>query len=448
MWVLRARTMMLRQPVLFLLSACGLLLPAACSSGAEVTSSSDALTEADPAVAAYMNGNAFSTLTPAVQAAVKAALTAAKGPGSRHAMLDLFKSANWIMLGAAYDPSSCTPHGADAQNRIALWFESASIVAEAPAVVDARVVLNVGTVKAALADVGVQKIDVLLGKLHGYLAKATPPFADPAAACAPASGSTTTGAPANGCADQTTTAACPTHASREAGEARDVLANLFRGAEQAPSAGLVRDWNVLRDRYQAGLATAPLAHKTALRTARREGSMTLARDASAVRRFDAAVGLVDGMVRGGNALTVDAMSTVHAIVADADRGRLRAAGQEVASGRRQDRSYLPGAAVATATTELFGEVRARLRDRATAPAVAAMLDQRLISIHPYMNANGRTTRLMTDLVLARAGFPPAVGGEEIATTLLWQQGAVDRAAPLERITRGMERAVAILETGA
>ena len=441
--------MMFRQPALFLFSACGLLLPAACgSTGAEPASSgSDALTEADPAVAAYENGNAFSTLTPAVQAAVKAALTAAKGAESRHAMLDLFKSANWIMLGAAYDPTSCTQHGADAQSRIALWLESASIASDAPAVVDARVLLNVGTLKAALADVGVQKIDGLLGKLHGYLAKATPPFADPAAACAPASGSTTT-SPSNGCADQTTTAACPTHASNQGGEARDVLAALFENAAHAPSAGLLRDWNALRGRYQTGLLVAPLAHRTALRAARHEGSMTLARDASAVRRFDVATGLVDGMVRGRTALTVDAMSTVHAIVADTDRGQLRAAGQEVASGRQRDRNYLPGAVVAAATDELFGEVRARLVDREAAPAVAAMLDQRLISIHPYMNANGRTTRLMTDLVLARDGFPPAVGVEQIATTLLWQQGAVDRDAPLERITRGMERAVALLETGA
>lgn len=436
--------------LLFALSACGLLLPACAPSG-EVTESADpALTAADPAVAAFYAGKAFSTLQPKAQAAVKAALDASKGQASRHAMLDLFKSPSWILLGGITDGASCTSTGADAQTRIALWLESAGIASESANVVDARLVANVGTIRGALAE-GVQHLDGLFGRLHAALATATPPFREPSFWCA----TTTTGAspsPSPTPAPGTTTKPEPTttHASRgveSAKDAQDALADLFRQVEVAPSAGLVRDWDALRGRYHASLAKAPTAHRDALRDARRLGSATLARDAASARRFDAAADLADAMARRGVAADVGAMRVLHTVVAEDHQGRLRVRGEEVSAGHGKDRAYLPGAAVAEATDALFGELRARLRDGEAAPAMAALVDQRLISIHPFMNANGRTTRLVSNLVLARAGFPPAVGVEDVRTTLFWQRGAVDRDAALERITLGMNHAVRLLEGG-
>jgi hypothetical protein len=44
--------------------------------------------------------------------------------------------------------------------------------------------------------------------------------------------------------------------------------------------------------------------------------------------------------------------------------------------------------------------------------LAAQLYQRLLSIHPFQNGNGRTARLVLDWLLLRQGLPPAVFGND------------------------------------
>jgi Fic family protein len=41
-------------------------------------------------------------------------------------------------------------------------------------------------------------------------------------------------------------------------------------------------------------------------------------------------------------------------------------------------------------------------------ALAAMAHHRLVSIHPFVDGNGRTARLVMNLILMRAGYPPTV----------------------------------------
>lgn len=41
-------------------------------------------------------------------------------------------------------------------------------------------------------------------------------------------------------------------------------------------------------------------------------------------------------------------------------------------------------------------------------ALAAMAHHRLVAIHPFLDGNGRTARLIMNLVLLRAGYPPAI----------------------------------------
>lgn len=41
-------------------------------------------------------------------------------------------------------------------------------------------------------------------------------------------------------------------------------------------------------------------------------------------------------------------------------------------------------------------------------ALAAVAHHRLVAIHPFIDGNGRTARLMMNLVLLRAGYPPAI----------------------------------------
>jgi Fic family protein len=40
--------------------------------------------------------------------------------------------------------------------------------------------------------------------------------------------------------------------------------------------------------------------------------------------------------------------------------------------------------------------------------LAAIAHHRLVSIHPFLDGNGRTARLVMNLVLLRAGYPPAI----------------------------------------
>ncbi|MBK8989957.1 MAG: Fic family protein [Chloroflexi bacterium] len=41
-------------------------------------------------------------------------------------------------------------------------------------------------------------------------------------------------------------------------------------------------------------------------------------------------------------------------------------------------------------------------------ALAALAHHQLVAIHPFIDGNGRTARLLTNLTLLRAGYPPAI----------------------------------------
>ncbi len=47
-------------------------------------------------------------------------------------------------------------------------------------------------------------------------------------------------------------------------------------------------------------------------------------------------------------------------------------------------------------------------ERAEPVQLAAVAHHRLVSIHPFLDGNGRTARLILNLILLRAGYPPAV----------------------------------------
>ena len=55
---------------------------------------------------------------------------------------------------------------------------------------------------------------------------------------------------------------------------------------------------------------------------------------------------------------------------------------------------------------LMGDFAAWLRDAPETPVTAFMAHRRLVDIHPFNDGNGRTARLLMNLVLIRAGYPP------------------------------------------
>ncbi|MFO0737640.1 MAG: hypothetical protein U0270_17235 [Labilithrix sp.] len=171
--------------------------------------------------------------------------------------------------------------------------------------------------------------------------------------------------------------------------AESKLASLFRELDTVrPSRAMAGEWNVLRDRYRASVSQA--ARET-IQTARRSGSATLARDGHAQRRFDEGGRMIDAFVRGHIGFDAGAMNLVHAAVATKDQGRIRVAGQEAFHGRGRGRQYLPGAAVARATEEVFAAVRERRANGEAAPRRCDVRPAHDARIHPYMDANGRTT---------------------------------------------------------
>jgi Fic family protein len=55
---------------------------------------------------------------------------------------------------------------------------------------------------------------------------------------------------------------------------------------------------------------------------------------------------------------------------------------------------------------LMGDLAHRLAGAADTPATAFLVHRRLVEIHPFNDGNGRTARLLMNLVLIRGGYPP------------------------------------------
>jgi len=61
---------------------------------------------------------------------------------------------------------------------------------------------------------------------------------------------------------------------------------------------------------------------------------------------------------------------------------------------------------------LMGDFGRWLTSAPTTPDTAFISHERLVTIHPFSDGNGRSARLLMNLVLLRAGYPPVVIGPE------------------------------------
>jgi Fic family protein len=85
---------------------------------------------------------------------------------------------------------------------------------------------------------------------------------------------------------------------------------------------------------------------------------------------------------------------------------------------------------------LMGDFAAGLRDAPATPDTAFAAHRRLVDIHPFADGNGRTARLLMNLVLIKAGYPPvAVRPEDRLRYLkaLQETGEDFRALLYERL---------------
>jgi hypothetical protein len=467
----------MQRRLILLLSSLGLFVPACAGLGShdDLGQNGSALDD-DPDLIAYYASKEYAALDSRVSIEVRDMLShASSGGAARASMLALLRSPKWLMLGSAYDPTSCPAYGTDAQISLIDWMKSnqTPIASETAQAADQRTASNVAALKRILSQQNVTYINGTLAAIKAGLSDTTPAYDKPAScggdnhggadggvgptkppAADGGAGPQTTKAPT--CTGVGTSKVCKdpgtTHSLLEgtSGPAGLALGDMFAQTEKlAPSRALLADWDSLRSRWQATAARA-VSSQTArdlVRDARRLGSATIAREgARASLKFDQGAALVDQFVRQHVGFSADAMNVVHAVVADREHGRTRRAGQNVQAGKDTSQTYLPGSEVEGAVSSLFAGVRRGAANGVSAPQLAALFDQRLISIHPFHDANGRTTRLMADWLLMREGFPPVVADRDTpSSTLFWKKSALERDAHLARITQGMQRTVALLE---
>jgi len=111
------------------------------------------------------------------------------------------------------------------------------------------------------------------------------------------------------------------------------------------------------------------------------------------------------LARDANALTESAIRDVHRLVML--RSDPAIAGQYATLARfvrtEIGRHEFPSPAAIPA---LMGDLAGWIRVAANTPETAFTAHRRLVDIHPFNDGNGRTARLLMNLILLRAGYPP------------------------------------------
>lgn len=86
----------------------------------------------------------------------------------------------------------------------------------------------------------------------------------------------------------------------------------------------------------------------------------------------------------------------------------------------------------------MAEFAAWLGMAAASPETAFAAHERLVTIHPFTDGNGRTGRLLMNLLLLQAGYPPVVIGPEHRLTYVDSLQALQLGGDAEPYARLME----------
>jgi Fic family protein len=118
-----------------------------------------------------------------------------------------------------------------------------------------------------------------------------------------------------------------------------------------------------------------------------------------------AIGYVRDLARQATPLTEADVRTLHSLIVK--RSASHIAGRYADRGRYvltdAGRHSFPSPAEVPA---LMGDFAAWLRDAPATPETAFTVHRRLVDIHPFNEGNGRTARLLMNLVLIRGDYPP------------------------------------------
>ncbi|MEZ6185546.1 MAG: RHS repeat-associated core domain-containing protein [Planctomycetota bacterium] len=236
---------------------------------------------------------------------------------------------------------------------------------------------------------------------------------------------------------------------------------LERPLSDAAREGLEPRWAALERRAQRvprrgqDARRARLAEERGRLSHTVEGYLGEEQGALAARNFAAADDLVRGWAEAGEPLTLERIQELNAAVGrdlihnGRTPGVLRGPGENVSAGA-PIKGYVPGDEVAGAMDEFLAWYRAAEQGGMPPVELAARAFQRLISVHPFADGNGRTARLVMDWVLQRHGLPPAAITDPNLAVFGAEQ--ILRAGPppvtpeqaIEVVTAGVERSLGIL----
>ncbi len=129
------------------------------------------------------------------------------------------------------------------------------------------------------------------------------------------------------------------------------------------------------------------------------------------QNFDRADAMVSEWANAGERLTLDRLLEINRVLGEGlhnnghQAGTFRGAGHEVAAGGQVRWRYVEGEHVEKAMRS-FMRWYERALERGLSPVeIASGVYQRLVSIHPWPDGNGRSSRMAADFVLRSAGLP-------------------------------------------
>ena len=137
------------------------------------------------------------------------------------------------------------------------------------------------------------------------------------------------------------------------------------------------------------------------------GGKTLREHFEAINHRDA-IGYVETLLRDGERLTAHSLRSIHALILrnidDVNAGAWRNYNVTIAGARHvpPDAHLVPG------LMDEFMSWRTAEENVLHPVEFAARSHSELVRIHPFMDGNGRTARLLMNLDLMRAGFPPVI----------------------------------------
>jgi Fic family protein len=121
-----------------------------------------------------------------------------------------------------------------------------------------------------------------------------------------------------------------------------------------------------------------------------------------------AIEYVEGLVDTDQALTPHHVRQIHQLVLtkidDENAGRYRQTPVRIAGAQHTPPDAWEVARLMAEWSDWLSEAQLELHPA----AVSALAHHRLVAIHPFVDGNGRTARLVMNLILMRLGYPPTV----------------------------------------